>query len=350
MNLNLRHSNRILSLMLTSVCISFSACQKPTIPEEVTAEIKHHQSASHVVPDVDAICQNLKKDMLDMSAQRTTFALEEINRDIRLCLPLVSADQQKNLMKLSDQMYSNFLKVERSPMQQRAFDQYAFDQSPFPTIQQSHIEQLHIRDQYLLRHKGQAYIEVSDQATGNTTYYRNSQYLAKVFAPYFPEAEKEFMMELGQQNQTATFKKNSLLIDPQETLRRALFWEDYLKKFPNSPLKKEAQYLLNAYRYFLFIGLPDSPVSIHYDGVMDIQASSLNEIERLAQHQNSPLADQAKRFLKFIHLNPEQRAQLSGSSVHDLDAISQLKHYLDLPAFDLNSNQVRDCFSDAICR
>ena len=335
---------------MVSLCAMLSACNKPILPEDVKADIKQQQKASLVVPDLDAICHNLKKEMGAMSAQRTTFALEEINRDIRLCLPIISVEEQKHLMKMADQMYANFLTVDRTPEQQRAFDQYAFDQSPFPTIHQSHIEQLHTRDQYLLRHKGQAYIELSDLGAGKTAYTRNSQYLAKVFAPYFPEAEKAFMIELGQQNQTATFNKNTLMISPQETLKRALFWESYLKKYPQSPLKKDAEYLLNAYSYFFFIGLADSPVSINFEGAIDIQPSTLSEIEQLATHKNSPLAEQARRFLKFIDLSTDQRHKLVSSNTENTTPQVQLIQYLKLKPIDLNQVQSRNCFSDAICR
>lgn len=350
MNLNFTRLYSHPMILMVSLCAMLSACNKPILPEDVKADIKQQQKASLVVPDLDAICHNLKKEMGAMSAQRTTFALEEINRDIRLCLPIISVEEQKHLMKMADQMYTNFLTVDRTPEQQRAFDQYAFDQSPFPTIHQSHIEQLHTRDQYLLRHKGQAYIELSDLGAGKTAYTRNSQYLAKVFAPYFPEAEKAFMIELGQQNQTATFNKNTLMISPQETLKRALFWESYLKKYPQSPLKKDAEYLLNAYSYFFFIGLADSPVSINFEGAIDIQPSTLSEIEQLATHKNSPLAEQARRFLKFIDLSTDQRHKLVSSNTENTTPQVQLIQYLKLKPIDLNQVQSRNCFSDAICR
>lgn len=331
------------------LCTLLSACQEPIPPEETKQEIRHQYSTTHVAPDLDAICHNLKKEMQQMSAKRTTFALEEINNDIRLCLPLVTEEEQKHLMRLSDKMYHNFLTVDRDPEQQHAFDQYAFDQSPFPTIQQSHFEQLHMRDQYLLRHKGQAYIQLNDQGSGKTTYTRNSQYLAKVFAPYFPDAEKVFMIELGDQNQSPVLNKKTLLINPHEALKRALFWENYLNKFPKSPFKQDAQYLLNAYSNFFFLGSPDSPVSINFEGEIDIQATSLNEIQQLATNENSQLADQARRFLEFINLSSAQRTKLSSASNKYLNPNSQLRDYLNLQSFDFDHTISRDCFKDAIC-
>ena len=321
-----------------------SACQKPTIPEEVQTEIDQ-QATTAVTLDLDSICNNLKKNMLEINAQRTTFALEQINRDLHLCLPLISPAQQKDLMNASNQMYKNFLYVDRSAEQQKAFNQYAFDQSPFPTIQQSHVEQLHPRDQYLLTHKGQAFIEVKDFGHGEARYYRNAQYLAKIFAPYFDDAEREFMMALADQNQTPAFDDESIFISPQEIAQRANFWSKYLNHYPKSPYKKDAQFLLNTYSYLLFLGLPNAPISNNFDHLDDIQASSLNEIQLLAQQKNT-LAYKAKLFLEFIKMNESQRLKESNDQTQ-LDPVNQLQHYLGLQSF--SHLQKRDCFRDAIC-
>ena len=96
MNLNFTRLYSHPMILMVSLCAMLSACNKPILPEDVKADIKQQQKASLVVPDLDAICHNLKKEMGAMSAQRTTFALEEINRDIRLCLPIISVEEQKN--------------------------------------------------------------------------------------------------------------------------------------------------------------------------------------------------------------------------------------------------------------
>lgn len=321
--------------------------------------IEKEQQAKQVekaVPDLNLICQNLKKEMLEMSSQRTTFALEQINQDLRMCLPLMDFSEQKSMMGLADQMYQQFLKIKRTPEQQQAFNLYAFDESQYPTIQQRHFEQLHQRDQYLLRHKGQAYIELSDEKQSESDYRRNPQYLAKVFAPYFPEAEKVFMQELGDENQQALVSQQTLNIGPDEIVRRALFWENYVKQYPQSSFRHDAQYLTQVYTTILFLGLPQAPVSKNYEGSLDIQIMTLTEIEKLATQKNSRLADQARQFLKFIELGDEQRSKLMTvkSTDHDVNADQQARNqlidYLNLKSFDLNRSPKIDCFSDAICR
>ena len=309
MNLSLTNNSFVSYSLIMLLSFVLTGCHKPTPEPEL--EHTEQQQASVAVPDLNQICENLKQEMRDISAQRTTFALEQINQNIRVCLPLISHPEQKKLMELSNQMYAQFLHIKRTPEQQKAFDLYALDESQYPTIQQSHFEKLNIRDQYLLRHKGQAYIELSDLNQNNISYQRNAQYLAKVFAPYFPEDEKVFIQALADQNEIPFFNQNTLLILPDEIVERTLFWESYVKKFPKSPYKKEAQYLYDSYRSFLFLGLKDSPVSVHYEGRLDIQASSLTAIEQLSELKNSHLATQARQFLKFVDMSAEQKARLN---------------------------------------
>lgn len=354
MNFNfscIKHLQFYLTIML---CTLLSACQKPA--SEIKTDSQEQPQAEKVVPDLNHICQHLKSEMQQMSNQRTTFALEQINQEIRLCLPLVSHEEQKVLMRLSDQMYQQFLQIDRTAVQQEAFDLYAFDQSQFPTIQQSHFEKLHIRDQYLLRHKGQAYIELDTENPYQINYKRNVQYLAKVFAPYFPEDEQIFIQELADQNLVPAFQKNTLLISSHEILDRALMWEDYLQRFPNSPYRKDAQYLLNVYSSLFFIGLSDSPVSINFDGKLDISPNTLSEIEQLATMKNSRLADQARKFLKYIELSSSERgiktsdeSSLSDSTLQ-VSGKENIAQALNLNLYDFSHSQKRDCFTDAICR
>lgn len=74
--------------------------------------------------------------------------------------------------------------------------------------------------------------------------------------------------------------------------------------------------------------------------------STIEELKKIAQLQNSTLATQAKKFLQFLDFSPEQRVQLTGG----LDTLSpwqQLEIYLNLR--NPLPNYKKDCFSDGIC-
>ncbi|OAL79868.1 hypothetical protein AY606_04250 [Acinetobacter sp. SFB] len=329
-------------------------CQKPEpqpMPEQVQKQSRQDETV-----DLSLLCKNIEKNMAEINAERTTFALEQINQDLKLCLPLSTFAEQQHLLVLSNQMYSNFLAVDRTPSQQMAFEEHAFDLSQHPTIQQNHFEQLNLRDQYLLKHKGQAYIELFDAGKGLVNYRRSPEYLAKIFAPYMPRAEQVFIENLASQNMMPVFVENTLMIEPHEIVTRALFWEEYLNQYPKSSYRKDAEYLLQIYTLFLFKGMNDSPVSDTYLDQYAIQASSMDEIEKLAQVKNSYLALQATKFLQFLQLSKPQRLkeiplQLSPKEQQSLSenqlTLKQLDQYLALQ--NLSLSKTRDCFSDAVC-
>ncbi|MHA3893456.1 hypothetical protein [Acinetobacter sp. GXMZU3951] len=332
----------------------FVGCQQPE--SQAVQEQPPKQQQQDIAVDLTEMCKDLKKNMAEINNQRTTFALEEINQDLKVCLPLLKLHEQQELLKLSTLMYDNFLQVERSPQQQLAFEQYAFDMAQHPTIQQSHFEQFALRDQYLIKHQGQAYIELIDQGEGLLNYRRSPQYLAIVFAPYMPEAEKVFITELAQQNMQPPFQDGALTIEPQEMVARALFWENYLQQYPNSSYRRDANYLLQMYTHFLFKGMNNSLVSESYSDPSAIRSSHLFEIEKLAKLQHSHLAWQARRFLAFLELSEQQRktdipvqlnAQQKQMGQSNLLTLKQLDQFLALP--ELNTRSPRDCFRDAIC-
>lgn len=332
------------------------SCQQPvtqTAPSTLTQPL-----VENTTPDLNTICQNLFKEMKKMTAQRTTFALEQINQDTRMCLPLMKFSQQKQLMLLSQQMYDQFLYVNRTPEQQKAFDDYLHNQSQIPNIQQSYFEQLHIRDQYLLRHRGQAYIELIETADGNMIYRRSPQYLANVFAIYFPEAEKIFMQELAVQNQNNILSHQYGPTPIQEIARRAIFWENYLKAYPDSQFIEDANYLLNFYTRYLFIGSPEHPVSDLYEGSSNIDVSHMFEIQKITKQQNSRLAEQARLFMRFIEMTPEERLRrikITNKMYRNVSKdplklrVMQLSKFLNLQTASYPKSKKIDCFNDAIC-
>lgn len=331
------------------MCVFLAACQKPepvNFQEPTQVEASSTQSV-----DLTALCQKIEKNMSEIDAQRTTFALEQINQDLKLCLPLLDLQQQKRLLGLSNKMYRDFLYVERTPQQQRAFESYVLEMAQHPTIQQSLFEQLTARDQYLIKHQGQSYVELFDAGEGQVHYRRNPEYLAKIFAPYLPVAKQVFIEHLAAQNQYPAVLGHQVKIDAKEITDRALYWESYLQQYPKSSYRQDARHLLHLYSTLLFIGLDDQAV---YDG-NNVQSNYLDEIERLSELKNSVLTDQARLFLKFIKMSPEQRtAQIvlpaSAHAQHlsaDQLLQAQLAHFIQLRVVQLD--QGKDCLSDAIC-
>lgn len=149
--------------------------------------------------DLNQACQQLKQKMQQIDATRTTFALENINWALKICLPLVSDQEKMYFLILSDKMYTEFFKVQRTPQQEQAFQHYALDFDHSSAIQQTHFEQLSWRDQYLIQHKNQAYIELFHNGK-KLAYRRQPIYLSKIFAPHLSQKQQFLMYALAEQH------------------------------------------------------------------------------------------------------------------------------------------------------
>lgn len=323
--------------------LMLSACQpseRPVLPD--SPPVKNN---AKVEVDLNDLCNNLSHEMQQVDHQRTLLALQQINQDLKVCLPLMSTQQQLQLLDLSHQMYERFLVVTRTPSQQTAFEQYVNGAGTHPTLRQQHFEQMTLRDQYLVKHQGQGYVELIALNDGYVGYRRSPQYLARIFAPYLPEAEQSFIQALANQNTQPLFNNQSLKVEPLIVAERALFWENYLNNYPQSRYKTDAQYLYRAYSQLLFMGTQQDKVSDNYQGIHSIEPQSLAAIEYVSQQSNTKLAAQATKFLSFVEQDIHF-ANLNLEQEHEA-AVSALENALGLVPVSFKRN--KNCFLDAVC-
>lgn len=52
-------------------------------------EQKPKQAVAEQAVDLKSICRGIEQEMREINQQRTTFALEQINQDLKVCLPLM---------------------------------------------------------------------------------------------------------------------------------------------------------------------------------------------------------------------------------------------------------------------
>lgn len=323
-------------------CVFFVACQpseRPIIPETTTVN-----DDNKVEVDLNALCEQLSHEMQQVDHQRTLFVLQQINQNLKVCLPLMTTAEQLKLLDHSTHMYEKFLFVERTPTQQAAFEQYVNAVAAHPTLQQQHFEQMNLRDQYLVKHQGQGYVEVVTLNDGGVGYRRSPQYLARVFAPYLPEAEQAFIQALADQNTQPIFDHHTIQVEPLVLAERALFWENYLKHYPDSRYASDARYLYHSYSQLLFIGNHNDKVSENYHGLQSIDPQHLAAIEHLAQQTKSTLGQKAIQFLKLI----QKHSDLSSISLEQeyQNTVRSIQQELNLVQVNFKD---KNCFADAVC-
>ncbi len=129
-----------------------------------------------------------------------------------------------------------------------------------------------MRDQYLLKHKGQAYLELYDAGEAQLVYRRSPQYLAIIFAPYMPDAEQIFIERMANDNMQHSLRDGGLTLDAADLTERALFWEDYVQRYPKKSLYTGCTLShAEVYALLLFKGTVNSRVSQDYVDEYSIQ-------------------------------------------------------------------------------
>jgi hypothetical protein len=142
------------------------------------SKIFEHQHSAH------NLCDDLPKQMQSIDNKRTFLAIEQINNNLRLCLPLMSSSEQFKMMQISEQMYQNFLQVTRNEQQKRAFNHLATLADPLTLQKEQEFALLHPRDQYLLKHQRQHFIHLMQTQEGDVYYQRDPEFFLNHFAAY----------------------------------------------------------------------------------------------------------------------------------------------------------------------
>lgn len=342
---------RIFTLCIIS-SILLSGCQKPT--ESINEQAKQKNVKKNVSQDS---CQNLDQAMQKMNENSTIETLDKINAQLKQCVSKVKSPQQLKWLNASTKMYHRFLKSDTDELSSTAFGDYTYsilenkdnnlDQSISTALQGDPelFKKLGKRDQYLLEHQGQAYIEFQYIGEGIFEYRRQPQYILDIFARALPKDQQVFMHRMAKDNQEPLYNDSALAVSWAELVERALFWEKYLKQYPNATFKVDAQNLFNEYRYLIFFGSDNTPVSDLYFKDEWIDEEALIEIQKLAKKQDTTLQIPAQKFLNFIQFSTDEHNQVMGTndSPHVL-----LQQFLGLKNIWATDNK-KDCHRDAIC-
>lgn len=354
----------LVCLMSAVLLIGCNKVPEPSTDHQTSTKIKtdHSQQTKSIQ------CKSIDETMSKINAQSQINDLKALNQLLKPCLKMASNQQQIQWLHASTMMYKRFLKdSEYDEKAAKAFEDYGFsilDQEPTQTTEKHNIKgdhdlfkKLAPRDQYLIRHQREAYIEMQYVGEGLFEYRRHPHYLLEVFAPYLPRDQRQFIQRMAQDNQEILFNDAAITVSWKELIARALFWEKYIQQYPKSHFISDARRLYDEYSYFVFLGLDNTPVSDEYAPNSWIDEDALKQIKALAQRQESALAAKAHKFLIFIATPIELRNAQFKMNMRDENGQlkqqnqltqEQLKQLLALKS-PWSDEPYRDCHTDAIC-
>ncbi|CAI3117892.1 hypothetical protein MWMV18_MWMV18_03130 [Acinetobacter calcoaceticus] len=351
---------------MMSVCsaLLLSGCNKTSQQDQAVSK-EQKTTEQKPVSKPDNSCIQINAAMQKINQNSKIEDLNQINEKLKTCVPSLKNDEQLKLIDASTAMYQRFLKQAYTDKTARAFEAFGYavleqkQRDPKKVIQSQKklFDQLSPRDQYLLQHNGEAYIDLLYQGEGMFTYRRQPNYLVDVFSKALTADQKEFLTRMAKDNQDIFYNDGALAVSWKELTERALFWEKFIQKYPKSHFIGDAKLLFNEYRYFIFFGLDNTPVSDEYAPNTWIDKDALEQIQFLSTQSQSSLAKPAQQFLKFIATPVEERNKQFKIDLTEKNGDKKSNYQItheqleQLLKFDSpwNTEVYRDCHIDAVC-
>ena len=211
---------KVFPITCLSFAILLSACNRE--PEKQVAETKQE-------PVAVTACKTLSDHMTKIDAQSTLEELNQINLQLKDCIPQVDNKQILNWLEQSTTMYQKFLDTDgNTEPQVIAFTDYSasiLENSPEDSIDYTKgdaklFKTLSARDQYLIQNLGKSYLDLQYLGEGVFQYRRQPNYLIDVFAPHLSGDQTIFLKQMAKDNQKSFLNDGAITI-PWSEIGRA---------------------------------------------------------------------------------------------------------------------------------
>ena len=354
----------ILALMLVGVALTTSACQPKTETSEQS--VKPLDTSTPIKAEVPEVVQDatvkaqtclaLNQAMQKVGDNSKIEAIYAIQEQLRACLPTVNNTEVIALLESYQAMYSRFL-IHDTNVNDESLNALLYDLSYGDGLSEEQLEAMSPRIQYLVELlTSDADVRIRDLGEGFFSLDHNLKTMADIFTPYLREDQRLFIRRMAIDNQEVLWSDASVTASFEELIERAVFWEDYIQRFPNGYSVKDAKGLLDLYRYQLIFGSDNTQWT---DDAMHefVSPEYKTAIEKLTKRSNSILAKDAKEYLEFMAMSDSQReinypvpsVDENGDEMNDWAQV----RYQFTQATSIHSSwdydNTRDCLVSVIC-
>ena len=345
--------------------LASAACQ-PNQQNQAASQPSTH--ANHAAPasrtPLPPQCDNIPLQMSAITANSDLQSLSVVNLALKRCVPLVKTETRELWLDASWDMYQRFLKLGGDSKTAMVWDEFSGILEGYPDEssedKQARLQRqaelwprLTPRMQQMSLWQGKEYIDNYYIGEGEMALRRHPQFVTDIFSPYLPEAEQVFTRQLAKENTTLTTNDAALVIPWSEVSNRALFWERYLKRYPDSPYAKQAEFLFQWYQAILFQGLDNTPVVEFDEKQLNISPDAMAVHQLLSTKKDSRLAAKSSAFIQWLQQQQQHWQQLSPNERSDFGKqlqSEQKKLKVSFPTpVSAGKNSHFDCFTDALC-
>ena len=358
-----------------SLLLTLSACQPKSseVPEVESKDSADQirQSSVDKAPKpatannsaVDAkTCLALSDAMKKVDNSSKIEAIYAIQKPLKSCLPTASNAEVLNLLKNYQAMYERFL-WEETDLNSAEFDQDFFDVmnalEQGEKVPEEKLKNLSPRVRYLIGLiQNGADVRVYNLGEGYYAFNHDLKAMADIFTPYLRQDQKAFIQQMAIDNQDIFLSDAAITTSFAELVERVVFWDDYIMRYPNGYMVKDAKMLLDSYRYYLFFGSDNTQWTD--DDIREfLEPEYKQTMVALSKRPDSVLAKDATNYLNFMALSDNERQQHYPAPSTDEDGYEmhertmtyyRLNQAMQIPSFWNTNGDNRDCSNGVICQ
>ena len=358
-----------------SLLLTLSACQpKPAAAPDVESKDSADQIRQSSVDKspkpatannsaVDAkTCLALSDAMKKVDNSSKIEAIYAIQKPLKSCLPTASNAEVLNLLKNYQAMYERFL-WEETDLNSAEFDQDFFEVmnalEQGEKVPEEKLKNLSPRVHYLIGLiQNGADVRVYNLGEGYYAFNHDLKAMADIFTPYLRQDQKAFIQQMAIDNQDIFLSDAAITTSFAELVERAVFWDDYITRYPNGYAVKDAETILDSYRYYLFFGSDNTQWTD--DDIREfLEPEYKQTMVALSKRPDSVLAKDAANYLNFMTLSDNERQEYYPAPSTDEDGYEmhertmtyyRLNQAMQIP-FSWNADgDNRDCSNGVICQ
>ncbi|MDE4454415.1 hypothetical protein [Psychrobacter sp. DAB_AL62B] len=357
-----------------SLLFTLNACQPKSEAPEVevkdsTDQIRQpsvNKSLKPTIADNSAIdaktCLALSDAMQKVDNTSKIEAIYAIQKLLKSCLPTANNAEVLNVLKDYQAMYERFL-WDDSDINDEEFNNDFFEVmnalEQGEKVAEEKLKNLSPRVRYLIGLiQNGADVRVYNLGEGYYSFSHDLEAMADIFTPYLRQDQKAFIQQMAIENQDIFLSDAAITTSFAELVERAVFWEDYITRYPNGYAVKDAKTILDSYRYYLFFGSDNTQWTD--DDIREfLEPEYKQTMIALTKRPDSTLAKDATNYLNFMALSDSERQQLypapstdeDGYEIHERSmTYYRLNQAMQIPSFWNTNGDNKDCSNGVICQ
>lgn len=373
--------NTITRIIGASLLLAITACQPPSDkPDSSEATSKPAQTEAPasapslaeaktpkaLTKAIVALSEEALKDQLictklhdTINAINNRSEIEDIHgiqRQLEACLPVANNAEIQQWLKDYQAMYSRFLSFD-SPTDSAAFFTVMSHVEQGGKITVAQLKQVNPRVRYLLGLiRSKADIKLRYMGANDFKFYHDLAAMAAIFAPYLPDDQREFIQRMAQDNQKLFWFDGAIELSLEAVVARAIYWEDFMSRYPDSSFYDDAKTVFDTYRHLLFFGANNIQWTDDERRKFYIPAEE-RLMMQLAKRTDSQLAQDVQKLLAFMQQSDNERQKLYPAPEKDKNdqetnkrkvTQSQLNQALEIPSLSETLKE-KNCLNGIIC-